>query len=451
MCPRGTWRLVVGRALSLIACLFSEMPALHASSEHREAAISLGMTPPVWDSPRAIWALLPAVIVVATASLWAMILRLRAKSRELEEALDAKRRSREFELARVEVLEAIARNAPLPETVELVGLAMEHRISGCACVIATSSENRSFQPSEPSTVIIAPSLGEDVQAKLLPVLSKALRYSCDNGVVNPVEPGKDDFLGTLLGVLRQSGLNFSTADQSEVTSWNGDVAALVVLFFKDAQTEDSQIAKRRPVLWASRLVSLAVEHSYMHERLLREAKHDSLTGLPNRAVAEDRLEQALARAQRHSKIFATLCIDLDGFKIINDELGHDIGDQVLRAIAARLRARIRHSDTLARIGGDEFWAILEDCSDHGDAQMAAQSLIKVLEEPVSINERQLTVSASVGIAMYPTDGANATQLKRHADQAMYRAKSNGGKQIAFWSERPADGKTRFRGLSARVF
>jgi diguanylate cyclase (GGDEF)-like protein len=105
---------------------------------------------------------------------------------------------------------------------------------------------------------------------------------------------------------------------------------------------------------------------------------------------------------------------------------------------------------LARMGGDEFWAILEDCSDHEHAQIAAQSLITVLEDPISVNGRQLNVSASVGIAMYPADGANATQLKRHADQAMYRAKSNGGKQIAFWSERPPAGDKESHGLSAKV-
>jgi diguanylate cyclase (GGDEF)-like protein len=92
-------------------------------------------------------------------------------------------------------------------------------------------------------------------------------------------------------------------------------------------------------------------------------------------------------------------MDLDGFKIINDEFGHDTGDEVLRAIAGRLRTRTRHSDTLARIGGDEFWAILEDCSGDAAAETAAESLITVLEEPVSVIGRQLSVSASIGIAM----------------------------------------------------
>lgn len=449
MLARGTWRLAVRSALWLLVCL-AEMPLLHASTATGHWAAALGDSVPWWDSLGAIRALLLTVVALAMALLCAMFFRLRAKSRELEAALDAKRKNREFESARIEVLEAIARNAPLPESAERIAFAMEHRISGAACVVAIPAENRFLRSDHPSTVIIAPSFGEEIQAKILPVVSMALRSYNKKSGMNSLEATRDDWLRTLLDILSESDLGFTAADQSAVISWNGVAAGLVVLFFRDPQTEESQIAKRRPVLWASRLVSLAVEHSYMHERLLHEARHDCLTGLPNRAVAEDRLEQALARAQRHSKVFAVLCLDLDGFKAINDELGHDTGDEVLRAIASRLRTHIRHSDMLARMGGDEFWAILEDCSDHEHAQIAAQSLITVLEDPISANRRQLNVSASVGIAMYPADGANATQLKRHADQAMYRAKSNGGKQIAFWSERPPAGDKESHGLSAKV-
>ena len=154
-------------------------------------------------------------------------------------------------------------------------------------------------------------------------------------------------------------------------------------------------------------------------------------------MAEDRLEQALSRANRRQKVFGVLCIDLDGFKIINDSLGHHVGDELLRAVSTRLRSRVRHSDTVARIGGDEFLAIIEDCSGDAAAQAVAESLIAALQDPVVIEGQTMVISGSIGIAMYPADGKNAALLKRNADQAMYRAKSQGGNRICFWSADPA--------------
>ena len=130
------------------------------------------------------------------------------------------------------------------------------------------------------------------------------------------------------------------------------------------------------------------------------------------------------------------CIDLDGFKAVNDELGHDAGDELLRSVAIRLRGRVRHSDTLARMGGDEFLAIIEDCAGDSAARAVADSLIASLRDAIVLEGRELTLSASIGIAMYPADGQNASQLRRNADQAMYRAKSSGGGQGCFWSRNP---------------
>jgi diguanylate cyclase (GGDEF)-like protein len=130
------------------------------------------------------------------------------------------------------------------------------------------------------------------------------------------------------------------------------------------------------------------------------------------------------------------CIDLDGFKAVNDQLGHDAGDELLRAVALRLRGRIRHSDTLARMGGDEFLAIIEECSGESSAKAVADSLIAALTNPAMTENGDLMISASVGIALYPGDGKNASQLRRNADQAMYRAKSSGGGRSCFWASDP---------------
>jgi diguanylate cyclase (GGDEF)-like protein len=208
-----------------------------------------------------------------------------------------------------------------------------------------------------------------------------------------------------------------------------------MIFFREDSPADPDQATR-VLQSASRLVSLARDHWYMHERLVFDARHDALTGLPNRTVSEDRLEQALARAQRRKQMFAVLCIDLDGFKGVNDNLGHHAGDELLRAASTRLRSRIRHSDTLARIGGDEFLAIIEDC--HGDdaAQAVAESLVASLQEPFNLEGKSVSISGSVGLAMYPIDGKHAAELKRNADQAMYRAKASGRGKICFWSGHP---------------
>jgi diguanylate cyclase (GGDEF)-like protein len=224
---------------------------------------------------------------------------------------------------------------------------------------------------------------------------------------------------------------------------------LLIIFLKNPLAMESESTRQNILQSASRLVALARDHWHMQERLLHEARHDALTGLPNRAVAEDRMEQALARAARRQQLFAVLCIDLDGFKVVNDNLGHHAGDELLQAVSTRLRSRVRHSDTVARIGGDEFLAIIEDCSGDSAAQAVAESLIAALQDPILIEGQTLAISGSVGIAMYPADGKNAAMLKRNADQAMYRAKSQGGSRICFWSSEPArTGKAKTSSLSS---
>lgn len=430
--------------LFFLSVLFAETPELHAVT-HPGAPLSVPRAMFFAGiSPRLPWVLLAFVMVAAAASLSIALALLHSKSRQLDAAVKAARSGRGFEIARVEVLESIARNAPLPESVERIALAIEKRLVGSACLIALASSNRSVSTGP---VMVAPSLPEEIQAKILPLLSSELG-AWEKNIADP--KWQEKLLRGLLDALQRSGLEFTEGNQSAVPSPNGMPAGRVVLFFKNSQTEDSQIGNENLLVWASRLVSLAIEHCSMHERLLHDARHDILTGLPNRAVAEDRLEQALARAQRHKKVFAVLCIDLDGFKGINDELGHQTGDEVLRVIGGRLRSRIRHSDTLARVGGDEFWAIIEDCPVESAARVVAQSLITALETPVTVGAQQLHVSASIGITMYPADAGTATELKRQADQAMYRAKSLGGRRISFASEVPDSGSKTGMSISANA-
>lgn len=161
------------------------------------------------------------------------------------------------------------------------------------------------------------------------------------------------------------------------------------------------------------------------ERINYLAHHDHLTGLPNRMCFLDRLCLEIAHAKRNKKILAVLFIDLDGFKSINDTLGHDVGDLYLVEAANRLLSVARESDTVGRIGGDEFTVLLTSLGRQKDAVTFAKRLIAAFEEPWEFNGQKLSISASIGLALYPGDGDNPYTLLKKADQAMYRAKKEG--------------------------
>ena len=155
--------------------------------------------------------------------------------------------------------------------------------------------------------------------------------------------------------------------------------------------------------------------------LANKAYYDYLTGLPNRLQLENNLNSAIIRCERQNKLMAALFIDLDKFKPINDQFGHFEGDKVLIEIAARIKLEIRKIDLVARIGGDEFIVII-DIESIDQAKHVAQKLIEQIEQPLIIQKSSTTVTASIGISIYPDDANNAKELLEHADQAMYEAK-----------------------------
>jgi diguanylate cyclase (GGDEF)-like protein/PAS domain S-box-containing protein len=169
------------------------------------------------------------------------------------------------------------------------------------------------------------------------------------------------------------------------------------------------------------------------EAVHRLAHHDTLTGLPNRILLQDRLVQALAAARQSRQRLAVMMLDLDRFKSINDTLGHSIGDELLRDVARRLRAKLLPSDTLARVGGDEFVIIRSGSIDQVSAASGARQLIDVLAEPFFIQGNRVDVGASIGVTLYPLDAAGSDDLLRKADIALYRAKRDGGGQCCIYS------------------
>ncbi len=176
------------------------------------------------------------------------------------------------------------------------------------------------------------------------------------------------------------------------------------------------------------------ERKENEERIRKLAHHDSLTGLPNRNLLHDRMAQALARVRRHGGRLAILFVDLDKFKPINDKYGHKVGDYVLMEVAKRLLESVRNSDTVARLGGDEFAVILEEVARPSEAAKVAAKIVSYLAAPIEAMDNVCNIGASVGVALYPDDGADLDDVVKAADLAMYRVKNAGRNGYRMYSE-----------------
>jgi diguanylate cyclase (GGDEF)-like protein/PAS domain S-box-containing protein len=206
---------------------------------------------------------------------------------------------------------------------------------------------------------------------------------------------------------------------------------------REARAElERAVAERTAELKAAneRLGAEIGDRRQAEERAQHLADHDALTGLPNRRLLEDRLTQALALSQRNRKQTAVMFVDLDRFKAINDTLGHAAGDQVLKEVAQRLVRQLRIGDTVCRVGGDEFVVVLPEAKRSSDAANVAQKIIETLSVPIQVVDRELTVTPSIGIAVFPDDGRDAESLISNADAAMYHAKVSGRANYQFFTE-----------------
>ena len=173
----------------------------------------------------------------------------------------------------------------------------------------------------------------------------------------------------------------------------------------------------------------------MAHRMTHLAHHDPLTDLPNRSLLNDRITQAIFLSRRQGKRFALLFLDLDGFKQVNDSLGHEIGDKLLQSVARRMVASVRDSDTVSRLGGDEFVVLFPEVTDAGDAAVTAGKILTALAKPHVISEHDLRMTGCIGISIYPEDGDDAEALIKSADTALYKAKTEGASNYQFFDKK----------------
>ena len=184
--------------------------------------------------------------------------------------------------------------------------------------------------------------------------------------------------------------------------------------------------------FAAHTARLATSLQAANEQLRNLALYDSLTGLPNRVLLEDRMAQIVKQAHRGGKCFALMFVDLDRFKPVNDNFGHRVGDELLKAVGQRLAGCIRKSDTVARAGGDEFIVVLSEIGEQKDAAMVCGKILDELARPFFIERHELEISCSIGVSVYPADGKDVLTLKANADVAMYHAKRNGRNTYRFF-------------------
>lgn len=234
------------------------------------------------------------------------------------------------------------------------------------------------------------------------------------------------------------GSTLGVAPQKDETSGSAAICTNCILVRRDGfevgiESTTTLIRERDEtvtgVIVAFRDVSAARAKSLEMSHL---AQHDVLTDLPNRALFNDRLTQAISLAERQSKQLAVLFVDLDHFKKINDSLGHDVGDKLLQSVSGRLKACVRRSDTISRLGGDEFVMLLSQVEHAEDAAISARKILRALAAPHMIDGKSLDINVSIGVSTYPSDGQDAESLMNRADNAMYEAKQRGRNNYQFF-------------------
>lgn len=339
-----------------------------------------------------------------------------------------RKQAERLERDRREVLELIAEDRPLDDVLDrLIHLVKRQTGQDAAVMLLDEGDITLHAPSLPEDFC---EILHDTRMRMAAGLSTDTAGEAVGITVSDI--GSDPLWQELRPVALARGLKVCWA--LSLRSKEGTPLGLLTICCRHfhSPTEPEQ----RMLEMVGKLATIGIERHQTTRQLAHLVRHDPLTGLPNRILFEDRLEQALTIARRKGTLLAVFALDLDRFKTINDTLGHPAGDALLQQFSHRVRAMLRQTDTLARVGGDEFLLLLPELHSPDGAAKVANTIIMALAEPFTIEGREMLVTGSIGIALAPRDGLDSASLHRSADAAMYVAKRRGRNAFA-WSERGA--------------
>ena len=320
------------------------------------------------------------------------------------------------------VLEMIATSTPLAEVLSSMIRLLESQITGAVCAALLCDED-----GRHLKLGAAPSLperfGKQMRSSLIgPDAGPGGRAVHLRQAVFVPDISQDAQLAVQM---ENCGVHdYGACWAQPILSHDGSALGVLTLFVRDPH--EPTLSEGQAIAMATRISGIAIERSQAEQRIRHMANHDALTGLPNRTLLSDRLNQVLLHAQRYQRGVTVVFIDLDNFKLINDSLGHRAGDRLLKIVADRMVRCVRRTDTVVRLGGDEFVVVLFDqAPDKGDITLTIEKIRDAIREPVELNDQNFQVTCSMGLASYPNDGVDAETLLMNADAAMYRAKEMG--------------------------
>ena len=323
-----------------------------------------------------------------------------------------------LEKIRAEVLEMIARGDPLNDILRQLILAVEKQEPNAiaAGVMLNGRFVHHCAPNLPSPISFS------IERQMYSLIARFSALSAQNNdQIIVCDLLNDPAWEPLRPAVIEHGLR--SCSSILILSPRRDPSGALSLYRRDNQSPSPSTVDLMKL--AGDLISVAVEHHQLTDQLNFQARHDALTRLPNRAMFADRLDQALAMSARTNRPGAVIVFDVDRFKHVNDTYGHQAGDEMLCQVARRLGRRLRKSDTLARMGGDEFAMVLSELAKPEDADMVTKALLEEFTTPIDLRGRNFFVSVSMGSAVFPRDGSDSATLQKNADLALYQAKEAG--------------------------